>query len=163
MGDTDTMTEDTHLPDRPGTPRSITTASRDAIPATIDQPGAGRFWLAVVFAGVGTGFAAAGLTLFLGVVQHLAWPGAGTLLDAAAPAGAWHHISVLLGAGLAIGAGQIILGRLSSGNAIDITAAIWFSSGRLPPLRTLGSAVLSVVIVGMGASLGREGAAKQAG
>lgn len=163
MGDTDTMTEDTHLPDRPGTPRSITTASRDAIPATIDQPGAGRFWLAVVFAGVGTGFAAARLTLFLGVVQHLVWPGAGTLLDAAAHAGAWHHISVLLGAGLAIGAGQIILGRLSSGNAIDITAAIWFSAGRLPPLRTLGSAVLSVVIVGMGASLGREGAAKQAG
>jgi hypothetical protein len=54
---------------------------------------------------------------------------------------------VLLGAGLAIGAGQIILVRLSSGNAIDITAAIWFSAGCLPPLRTLGRAVLSVVIV----------------
>jgi H+/Cl- antiporter ClcA len=33
----------------------------------------------------------------------------------------------------------------------------------LPVLRTLGSAVLSVVVVGMGASLGREGAPKQAG
>jgi H+/Cl- antiporter ClcA len=33
----------------------------------------------------------------------------------------------------------------------------------MPALRTLGSAVLSVVIVGMGASLGREGAPKQAG
>jgi CIC family chloride channel protein len=49
---------------------------------------------------------------------------------------------------------------LSSANGIDITAAIWFYAGRL---RTLGSAVLSVVIVGMGAALGREGAPKQAG
>src|SRR4029077_19436836 len=34
---------------------------------------------------------------------------------------------------------------------------------RLPALRTLGSAVLSVIIVGMGVSLGREGAPKQGG
>jgi H+/Cl- antiporter ClcA len=33
----------------------------------------------------------------------------------------------------------------------------------LPALRTLGSAVLSVIVVGMGAALGREGAPKQAG
>ena len=33
----------------------------------------------------------------------------------------------------------------------------------MPALRTLGSALLSVVIVGMGVSLGREGAPKQAG
>jgi H+/Cl- antiporter ClcA len=53
--------------------------------------------------------------------------------------------------------------RLTSGNGIDITSAIWFSAGRLPVVRTLGSAGLSVVVVGMGASLGREGAPKQAG
>ena len=61
------------------------------------------------------------------------------------------------------GAGQIILRQLSSGNGIDTTAAIWFHAGRMPALRTLGSAVLSVVIVGVGVSLGREGAPKQAG
>jgi H+/Cl- antiporter ClcA len=72
-------------------------------------------------------------------------------------------VFILLGAGLLTGAGQIILKQLSSGNGIDTTAAIWFHAGRMPALRTLGSAVLSVVIVGMGASLGREGAPKQAG
>ncbi len=56
-----------------------------------------------------------------------------------------------------------MLKQLSSGNGIDTTAAIWFHAGRMPALRTLGSAVLSVLIVGMGASLGREGAPKQAG
>src|SRR6201992_4375039 len=40
---------------------------------------------------------------------------------------------------------------------------IWFYAGRMPALRTLGSAILSVLIVGMGVSLGREGAPKQAG
>jgi H+/Cl- antiporter ClcA len=64
---------------------------------------------------------------------------------------------------LVTGAGQIILAGLSSGNGIDTTAAIWFHAGRLPALRTLGSALLSVIIVGMGVSLGREGAPKQAG
>jgi chloride channel protein, CIC family len=61
------------------------------------------------------------------------------------------------------GVGQILLKQLSSGNGIDTTAAIWFHAGRMPPLRTLGSAVLSIFVVGMGASLGREGAPKQAG
>ena len=128
------------------------------------QPSAAGFWLAVILTGVGAGIGAAVLTRLLEVVQHLMWPVPGAnLLDAAAQAGTWRHILVLLGAGLATGIGQIILGRLSSGNAIDITAAIWFSAGRLPARRTLGSAVLSVILVGMGVSLGREGAPKQVG
>jgi H+/Cl- antiporter ClcA len=61
------------------------------------------------------------------------------------------------------GAGQVVLRRLTSGNGIDITEAISEDAGRLPALRTLGSAVLSIIVVGMGASLGREGAPKQVG
>ena len=120
--------------------------------------------MAVLLTGAGTGMAAAVLTRLLEIVQHLVWNGSGTnILDAAEHADAWRHILVLLGAGLITGAGQIALKHLSSGNGIDTTAAIWFYAGRLPALRTLGSALLSVVIVGMGASLGREGAPKQAG
>jgi CIC family chloride channel protein len=134
------------------------------IPSTLDRPGAVRFWTAVIFTGCATGIAAAALTRLLEVVQRLIWGGTGkNLLDAAEKANAWRHVVVLLGAGVITGLGQIILKRLSSGNGIDTTAAIWFHAGRLPALRTLGSAVLSVVIVGMGASLGREGAPKQAG
>jgi CIC family chloride channel protein len=139
-------------------------ANGDAIPSTLAHPGAARFWLAVLLTGVGTGVAAAVLTRLLETVQRFMWNGTGTnLLDAAERAGAWRHILVLLGAGLVTGAGQLLLRRLSSGNGIDTTAAIWFHAGRMPALRTLGSALLSVVIVGMGVSLGREGAPKQAG
>ena len=134
------------------------------IPSTLDRPGAARFWMAVILTACGTGLAAAALTRLLELVQRWAWGGTGTnLLEAAEKANAWRHVLVLLGAGVLTGLGQIALKRLSSGNGIDTTAAIWFHAGRLPALRTLGSAVLSVVIVGMGVSLGREGAPKQAG
>ncbi len=124
-----------------------------------------RFWIAVVFTGIGAGLSAALLYVLLQWVQELAWPGSspGSLLHAASTGDPWRHVAVLLGAGLLIGLGQLALSGLASGNGIDINAAIWFSAGRLPTLRTLGSAVLSIVIVGMGASLGREGAPKQAG
>jgi chloride channel protein, CIC family len=122
------------------------------------------FWFVVLLTGAGTGVAAAALTQLLELVQRLVWRGSGTdLLDAARQASAWRHVVVLLGAGIVTGAGQIVLRRLSSGNGIDTTAAIWFHAGRMPALRTLGSAVLSVIIVGMGVALGREGAPKQAG
>jgi CIC family chloride channel protein len=146
------------------TPETPSVPSGDAIPSTLERPGAARFWLAVVLTGIGTGIGAAALTRLLEVVQHFAWNGSATnILDAAEHAGAWRHILVLLGAGLLTGAGQLILKQLSSGNGIDTTAAIWFHAGRMPAWRTLGSAVLSVLIVGMGVSLGREGAPKQAG
>jgi len=134
------------------------------IPATLTNPGAARFWLAVILTGIGAGASAAALTLVLSQVQHLAWPSpSGELLNAATGAGVGRHILVLLGAGLLTGIAQILLVRLSSANSIEITTALWFAAGRLPPLRTLGSALLSVVIVGMGAALGREGAPKQTG
>ena len=122
------------------------------------------FWGAVLLTGLGTGLGAAALTGLLELVQHTLWSGNGVdLLDGAAKAAGWWHIVVLLGAGLLTGAGQLLLVRLSAANSIDITTAIWFHAGRLPTLRTLGSAVLSILVVGMGASLGREGAPKQAG
>ncbi len=146
------------------TPATPPAPNSDTIPSTLLRPGAMQFWLAVVLTGIGTGIGAAALTRLLEAVQRIAWKGSGAnLLEAAAHSGAWRHVIVLLGAGLVTGAGQIILRQLSSGNGIDTTAAIWFHAGRMPVWRTLGSAVLSVLIVGMGVSLGREGAPKQAG
>jgi len=138
---------------------------QDAIPVTLAQPGVARFWLAVILTGLGAGIGAIVLTDLLQATQHLMWPDSASLglVAAAAQTGAFHPVLVLLGAGLLTGAGQLVLVRLSSGNGIDITEAIWFRAGRLPPLRSLGSAVLSVIIVGMGVSLGREGAPKQVG
>ena len=134
------------------------------IPTTLASPGALQFWLAVCLIGATTGLAAAALTRLLEFVQHIAWRGSGTnMIDAARHASASRHLAVLLAAAVLTGAGQFLLKQLSSGNGIDTTAAIWFHAGRMPALRTLGSAVLSIFDVAMGASMGREGAPKQAG
>lgn len=144
--------------------KTAKTAASDAIPPTLSRPGAIRFWFAVLLTGVGTGLGAAALTRLLELTQRLVWHGSGTnILEAAQHASVPRHILVLLGAGVLTGAGQLILKELSSGNGIDTTAAIWLYAGRMPALRTLGSAVLSIFAVGMGASMGREGAPKQAG
>ncbi|MBN9658065.1 MAG: chloride channel protein [Acidobacteria bacterium] len=143
---------------------SAMSPTRNTVPPTMTHPLAGRFWLAVLLTGSSTGFGAVVLTRLLEEVQSLVWGGSGTgLLEAVQQVPVWHLLLVLLLAGIATGAGQVILKRLSSANGIDTATAIWFHAGRLPAVRTLGSAVLSVIIVAMGASLGREGAPKQAG
>jgi H+/Cl- antiporter ClcA len=95
-------------------------------------------------------------------IQHRVWPGP-HILDAAEAQGAVHHIVALTAAGVLTGVGQVVLRHLASGNSIDITEALANLAGRMPAVRTLGSALLSIFVVGMGASLGREGAPKQAG
>ena len=145
--------------------RAIEPEPESEVPGSLRDAGALRFWFAVVLTGLAAGIGAALLTALLRAVQQLAW-GAGepsALTEAARAASPGRHIALLFSAGLVTGAGQWLLTRLSSGNGIDITAAIWFQAGRLPTLRTLGSALLSIVIVGMGAALGREGAPKQTG
>ncbi len=128
------------------------------------QAGAARFWVAVVLTGVGAGLGAAILTSFLFEVQSLAWSFSGRdILLAAERTAASRHMLVLLGAGLLTGLGQFLLSRLTTGNAIETTTALWFSAGRLPAVRTTASAILSEAVVAMGASLGREGAPKQMG
>jgi CIC family chloride channel protein len=134
------------------------------IPPILARHDAAGFWFAVVLTGIGTGLGAAALTGLLELTQHLIWGGAGLdLLQAAEQAPPWKHLVVLTGAGVLTGVGQFLLTHLSGANGIEITAAIWVQAGRLPKIRTLGSAILSVLIVGMGAALGREGAPKQAG
>ena len=135
-----------------------------SIPSTLYDRGASRFWFAVILTGIGAGIGGATLTTLLYQVQHLFWPPSGeNLLDAAKASSEWHRIATLAGAGILTGLGQLLLVHLSSSNGIEITTALWFQAGRLPTLRTVGSAILAVVIVGMGASLGREGAPKQFG
>lgn len=132
------------------------------IPPTLRSHGAVGFWIAVILTGAGSGLGAVVLTKLLELVQHRIWRGP-DLLTAASSAPAWERVAVLLAAGALTGVGQMILRRLTSGNGIDITEAILEHAGRLPARRTLGSAVLSILVVGMGASLGREGAPKQVG
>jgi chloride channel protein, CIC family len=144
---------------------AVEPAAGAKVPATLRDPGAIRFWIAVALTGLCAGLGAALLTLLFNATQELAWGAAepSALFEAARQASPQRHLVLLLVAGLIVSLGQWLLTRLTSGNGIDVTAAIWFQAGRVPAWRTLGTAVLSIVIVGMGAPLGREGAPKQFG
>jgi H+/Cl- antiporter ClcA len=122
------------------------------------------FWLLVVLTGIGAGIGGGLLMALLRAVQHLSWSySAGTFLAAVEQAGWQQRIVVLILAGVLVGTIRWLWKQQPGGHAGELAEAIWFRCGRLPFARTLGRAVLSIVIVGMGASLGREAAPKQTG
>ena len=117
-----------------GAPSREPVTAASASLATLAHPRAAAFWLAVVLTGVGTGASAIVLTWLLEAVQRLAWPAAPGILEAAARASAARHLVVLAAAGAVTAVGQLLLGRLTSGNGIETTTAIWFTAGRVPRL-----------------------------
>lgn len=122
-----------------------------------------RFWTLVIGLGVITGLAAAGLMELLRLVERVSY-GAHepSLLLAVESAPGWRRVVVLVLAGVIAVAGLRLLGRAATG-ATEVTEAIWFSSGRLAFLHSIARGLLSIVTVGMGVSLGREGAPQLAG
>jgi CIC family chloride channel protein len=122
------------------------------------------FWLLVVGTGIGAGVGGGLLMALLRAVQHLSWSySAGTFLDAVEQVGWQQRIVVVVAAGILVGAVRWLWKQPPGGHAGELAEAIWFRCGRLPLAPALGRAVLSIVIVGMGASLGREAAPKQTG
>ncbi len=122
------------------------------------------FWLLAALTGLGSGLAAGLLMKLLRLVQHLAWsyPGGDPFLDAVETSSNLTRVLVLLGTGALVAIVMPLIGRIRSGPG-DLEAAIWFDDGRLPLVKTVLKAVFSIVIVALGASLGRETAPKQAG
>lgn len=123
-----------------------------------------RFWGLVVAIGVGAGLGAAGLYELLHGVERLAWStDHGTLLGAVEAAPAGRQIVVLLLAGVLAGGAALLLHRFGGSSGGEISEALWLHEGRLALPSSLARGALSITLVGMGASLGREGAPQLAG
>lgn len=129
-------------------------------------PGAAqRFWVLVLVTGVVAGLGAVALTGILALVHRLAWPEAalGFLPKVRLAPPLW-RVLVPVGGGVLVSLATMLvrwpLGGHGTGGIIE---AIWVRKGRLPLLRALLRAAVSIVAVGMGASLGREGALLQTG
>lgn len=124
-----------------------------------------RFWVVVLLTGVGAGLAGGALTLLLYLVQHTAFGySAETFLLGVAQAPWWRRLLVMALGGLAAGLGWWLLrGPVSRwlGGASGISTSVWSNEGRMPLLRTVLDGLLQILIVGMGASLGREGAPRE--
>ncbi|MEA2197708.1 MAG: hypothetical protein QOJ25_1759 [Solirubrobacteraceae bacterium] len=123
-----------------------------------------RFWGLAVAIGVAAGLAAAVLTLLLYLVEDKSWSYAsGSFLSAVTRAGASRHVIVLLLAGVIAAIGGLAIRRVPGSGAGEISDGLWLGGGRMAFWRSQARAVLSTVIVGMGASLGREAAPQLAG
>src|ERR1700677_2810954 len=120
-----------------------------------------RFWMLVVLIGVAAGVGGAALIGLLHAVQHLAWSyERGHFLEGVERSSDARRVLVLACGGVIAGVGAIGLARLGGG---DVSEALWLRAGRLPLLGSFARAVESIVIVGLGASLGREAAPQQIG
>jgi CIC family chloride channel protein len=128
-------------------------------------PGAAkRFWVLVIATGALSGLGAGALLLLLRGVQGLAWPEGEGFVGAVDAASPLRRVVVPGLAGLGVGLIALLSRRPLGGHGTArIIEAIWHRRGELPLPRTLFRGVVSVTAVGMGASLGREGALVQTG
>jgi H+/Cl- antiporter ClcA len=123
-----------------------------------------RFWGFVVAIGAATGLAGAAFIALLTLVERLAWRRpASQFLAAVTAASTGRDLFVLLAAGAIAGAGTLLVLRLRGSGGGEISEALWLRGGRLELLPSLVRGTLSIITVGMGASLGREGAPQLAG
>lgn len=123
-----------------------------------------KFWVMTVLTGIGSGIAGGLLMKLLFTMQSISWPNVpGDYQDHVAAASIWRHVIVMFAAGLFAGVARYALKFTPGGHGGELSKTIWFSEGKFPALVTFSKAVLSIVIVGMGAAIGREGALKQSG
>jgi len=129
-----------------------------------DAPLTLRFWLLVVATGVAAGLLGVAMMALLKGVETLAFGDqSGGFLHAVQQASAVRRIVVLVLAGLVGGAGWYLLRRFSHWGSTHVDDEIWTGHALLSFRRSLGTSVLSEVVVGAGASLGREAAPKLLG
>ncbi len=123
-----------------------------------------RFWAMVVLAGLAAGLLGALMMLLLFNVQYAAFGyHAGSLEHGVAQASAARRVGSLLIAGAFGGVAWFLLRRYMKSESSEIDEAIWNGDGRLSFRRSLGTSVISEVVIGMGASIGREAAPKLLG
>lgn len=122
------------------------------------------FWLLVFATGTGAGICGGLLMFLLRAVQQAAWPyrPSDDFLAAVKNAQPAHILGTLAAAGFLAGAFRMI-SKWSDGGPSELMEIVWFKVGRLRPIHTIARCLVSIVIVGMGATLGREAAPKQMG
>ncbi|HTV12723.1 MAG TPA: chloride channel protein [Acidimicrobiales bacterium] len=123
-----------------------------------------RFWLALVATGVAAGLLGALMMSLLFGVEHVVYGySSGAFEDAVKRVSDTRRLGTLLVAGLAGGVAWYFLRRVTAGERSDVDDAIWTGDAKLSFRRCFGTSVISELVIGMGASIGREQAPKLMG
>ncbi len=123
-----------------------------------------KFWLMVAATGVAAGLFGDLMMLILFSVQHLAFGyHTGSLEAAVERASDVRRLVVLLSAGVFGGIAWFLLRHHTSGKKSELDDVVWGDGAKLSFRRSLGTSVISEIVIGMGASIGRENAPKLMG
>jgi len=139
-------------------PNSAQPAASDAAQMTV------KMWIMVLLTGVGAGITSGLLMRLLRLVQHLSFSySAGDFLTGVRNTSAEHRILVVSLGGVIAGLSLYLLRRTTGGSGADVTGAIWHKQGQFVAAPMVAKSLISIVTVGMGASIGREAALKDMG
>jgi len=138
---------------------------RSLIDFVRDLPkGAKRFWVLVLLTGLIGGLGAVLLLHLLRLVQNLAWASGSTFAESVESSPAWQRVLVPALGGVVVTLMTLVLREpLRESGTAGVIESIWTKSGRMPFFKTLLHGTTSIIAVGMGAPLGREGALVETG
>jgi len=123
-----------------------------------------KMWAMVLLTGIGAGFTSGLLMRLLRLVQHLSFSySTGDFLTGVRNTSGEHRILVVTFGGIVAGLSLYCLRRITGGSGAEVTGAIWHRQGRFEAAPTIAKSIISIVIVGMGAAIGREAALKDTG
>ena len=123
-----------------------------------------RFWVMVILTGIATGLFGDLLMWILFGVQHLAFGyHSGELQAAVESTSDERRVLVLVIAGLFGAAAWYLIHRYMKNESTEIDDSIWNGHGELGAPRSFATSVVSEIVIGMGASIGREAAPKLMG
>ena len=118
-------------------------------------------WLILVLTGVGAGLTSGLLMKLLRLVQHLSFSyTTGDFLAGVRHVSPLHRVVVLVLAGLFAALALTLFRRFAGHGGTDVAGAIWHDQGRFRIVPTIAKSLISIVLVGMGAAIGRETALK---
>jgi CIC family chloride channel protein len=118
----------------------------------------------VIATGAAAGLGAVLLVSLLRWTQSTVWPAGEALLEQVVAARPLRRFLVpTLGGVLVTAVALVVRQPLGGHGTAGIIESIWIRAGRLPLWRSLVRGAVSIIAVGMGAPLGREGALIQAG
>jgi CIC family chloride channel protein len=123
-----------------------------------------RLWMLLGLTGVGAGLTSGLLMKLLRLVQHVSFHySKGDFLSGVQGVSGLHRVAVLVSAGVLAGLALWAMQRIPDRDGPGLNEAVRDHWGELPERSMAANALLSVVVVGMGAAIGREAALKEAG
>lgn len=129
-----------------------------------DVPLTPAFWLALILTGVATGLFGDLMMVFLFNTAHIAFSyHTGSFQSAAERASGLHRVTALAIGGTIGGVLWYLTRKFTKGEKSEIDDVLWAGDGRLSFRRSLATSIISEIVIGTGASIGREAAPKLMG